>query len=343
MRIRIRTVLVALAVVLVLLVVGGLTAVGWAVVLGPKARPVTDRSFQATPERLARGRYLAEGPAHCFHCHSNHDFSDPTYPVIPATKGAGWVMPIPELRMIASRNITSDVETGLGGWTDDEIARAIREGVSRDGSALFPLMPYPAFASLSDEDLASIVVYLRTIPPVRNRVPARDLPFPLSFLVNTMPAPITEPVPAPPSATPEERGRYLVTLATCHGCHTPADQGEPLPGLDFAGGEVFHDPGQGMKEFVSANITPDPSGIAHYDLDVFRATIRSGRLPGRTLNHIMPLEFFRNMTDEDLGDIWAHVKTLTPVRHRVSNTDPPTLCPRCNRAHGLGELNVSVP
>lgn len=343
MRIRVRTVLIGVVAIVALLVVGVLTAVGWEVVLGPKARPVTNRSFEATPERLARGRYLAEGPAHCFHCHSNHDFSDPSYPIIPATKGAGWVMPIPELRMIAARNITADVETGIGAWSDDEIARAIREGISRDGSALFPLMPYLEFAQLSDEDLASIVVYLRTIPPVRNRVPARDLPFPLSVLVKTMPVPITEPRPAPPSTTPEERGRHLATIATCSGCHTPAVQGEPLPGLDFAGGGVIHDPGQGMKEVFTLNITPDASGIAHYDLEFFRALFRTGRLPGRTLNHIMPFEFFRNMTDEDLGDLWAYVKTLEPIQHRVSNTDPPTLCPRCNQTHGLGELNVSTP
>ena len=90
---------------------------------------MTDRKFDVTEARVARGKYLVEGPASCFHCHSEHDFSTPTDPIVEAKKGAGWVMPIPELNNIAARNITPDPETGLGSWTDDEIARAIREGV----------------------------------------------------------------------------------------------------------------------------------------------------------------------------------------------------------------------
>ena len=85
-------------------------------------------------------------------------------------------MPIPELNNIAARNITPDPETGIGAWTDDEIARAIREGVRKDGTALFPVMPYLDFATMDDEDVKSIVVYLRTIPAVKNTVPTRQLP-----------------------------------------------------------------------------------------------------------------------------------------------------------------------
>ena len=85
-------------------------------------------------------------------------------------------MPIAELNYISARNITPDVETGIGSWSDDEIARAIREGVRKDGTALFSLMPYLDFATLDDEDVKAIVVYLRTIPPVRTgRVGGRIL------------------------------------------------------------------------------------------------------------------------------------------------------------------------
>ena len=171
-------ILLGLVLLIVLVVVGGLSAVGWEVVLGPKARPVTARTFERSEARLARGKYLAENVTHCFFCHSDHDFTNPEYPVLPGREGAGWPMPIPEVGKIASRNITSDPETGLGNWTDDEIARALQEGVSRDGSALFPLMPYLDFANLDDEDVASIVVYLRTVPPVKNTVPKRELVFP---------------------------------------------------------------------------------------------------------------------------------------------------------------------
>src|SRR5690349_971267 len=157
MAIRAKTLILGVLGLFVLLVLGGITAIGWQVVLGPDARPTTAEKFQVTDARLARGKYLVEGPAACFHCHSEHDFSNPEYPIKEEKKGAGWVMPIEELNNIASRNITSDTETGIGAWTDDEVARAIREGVSRDGSALFPVMPYPSFASMDDEDVKSIV------------------------------------------------------------------------------------------------------------------------------------------------------------------------------------------
>jgi mono/diheme cytochrome c family protein len=338
---RARTVILGLLVLVVLLVAGLITSIGWEVVLGPKARPTTGRTFEVTEARLARGKYLAEGPAHCLHCHSAHDMSVPTFPTIPATRGAGWQLPIPELGAVYAPNITSDPDTGLGNWTDDEIARAIQEGVSRDGTALFPVMPYPNLARLDEEDLASIVVYLRSLPPVRNEMPRSQLVFPLSFIVNTIPEPLGEPSRSHPASTPAERGEYLANIATCKDCHSPTDdQGMPLPGLEFGGGASFHPPTPDAREVFSPNITPDPSGIAHYDATLFVQVFRSGRLPGRILNHVMPFEYFRNMTDEDLRDLFAYLQTLPAVQHRVSNDDPPTPCAVCGGSHGLGELNV---
>jgi len=341
MRIRLKTVVLSLVVVLLIAVIGGISMVGWQVVLGPDKRPTSAEKFDATEARLARGKYLVEGPAHCFFCHTEHDLTgpEPLYPIVQAKKGAGWVMPIPELNNPAARNITQDPETGIGNWTDDEIARAIREGVRKDGTALFPIMPYMEFSRMDDEDVKSIVVYLRTVPAVKNTVPKRQLPGPLEYLVNTMPKPLTTPQPSHPSATPEERGSYLVTIAGCDGCHTITKDGVPMPGMKFGGGQRFDIPGVERPVFT-ANLTSDPSGIAHYDESLFIQTLRTGQMGGRTLNHIMPFEFFKNMTDEDMRDIFAFLRSQPPVKHRVSNTDPPTLCPICNQTHGLGELNV---
>src|SRR5262245_60531240 len=340
-----KRVVLGIVVLLVLLVVVVISKIGWAVVLGPKARPVTSRKFEATETRLVRGKYLTEGPAHCFFCHTEHDLTQHQAPIVQTKKGAGWAMPIPELNNISSKNITSDRETGLGAWTDDEIARAIQEGISRDGHALFPVMPYLDFASLDEEDIASIVVYLRTIPAVRNQVAPRNLPFPLEYIVKTIPTPKTAASPPHSTATPVDRGKYLVRTAGCAGCHTPADQGNPLPGLAFGGGERFEIPmpGGATKTFFSANITRDPSGIQHYDEAMFIETLHTGQVKGRELSFVMPFEFFKNLTDEDLRDIFAYLGTITPVKHRVSNSDPPTLCPLCKRTHGLGELNVVAP
>jgi mono/diheme cytochrome c family protein len=340
MRVRAKVVILSLLAVVLLVVLGGITAIGWQVVLGPKARPVTDRKFEVTQARLERGKYLVEGPAACFHCHSDHDLSQPNYPIIQAKKGAGWAMPIPELNNIAARNITPDPETGLGTWSDDEIARAIREGVRKDGTALFPVMPYMDFAKMDDADVEAIVVYLRTIPPVRNQVPARALPFPLEHIVKTMPTPITQPQPSHPAATPAQRGEYLVGIASCRECHSRSDQGQPVPGMAFGGGNLFPDLGQAGKSVFSVNITQDPSGIAHYDESLFIQTLRTGAVSTRTLSHIMPFEFFKNITDDDLRDMYAFLRTQPPVRHRINNTDPPTMCPICEQSHGLGNSNM---
>lgn len=93
---------------------------------------------------------------------------------------------------------------------------------------------------------------------MRNPLPRTTLDFPLSRIVNMMPKPLASPV-APPAE--EARGAYLVKMAECESCHTPAVQGEPLEGMAYAGGFEFNIIGTG-KTVVSANITPDPSGIA---------------------------------------------------------------------------------
>ena len=339
MKVRARTVILGLLGLLVLVVLGLITKIGWQVVLGPKARAVTGRKFEVTQARLDRGKYIVEAQASCFHCHSEHKLTDPEFTMVEGKKGSGQILPIPELGQVVAPNISPDPETGIGKWTDDEVARAIQEGVNKDGRALFPIMPYMRFRNFTDEDLASVIVYLRSIPPVKNTLPLTKLNFPLNFIVKTIPEPLTTPAAQPPRTTPEARREYLVeTIIGCGDCHTPTNQGVPLPGMGYAGGETFDDPSQ-QKTIFSANITMDASGIAHYDEALFINTLRTGQIPGRMLSHIMPFEAFRNMTDEDLKDVFAYIKTRPPVKHRISNVDPPTLCPLCNKTHGLGELN----
>jgi hypothetical protein len=138
MRVRAKSIVLGILVLLVLLVIGGLTAVGWQIVLGPDARPVSSEKFEATEARLARGKYLAEGVLRLLPLpHRNTTLPTPNTPSCQAKKGSGWVMPIPELNNIASRNITPDPETGIGTWSDDEVARAIREGVRKTAAPSF--------------------------------------------------------------------------------------------------------------------------------------------------------------------------------------------------------------
>lgn len=95
---------------------------------------------------------------------------------------------------VQAQNITADKETGIGGWTDGEVLRAIREGVTHDGTALFPMMPYQSYARLSDDDGMAIVAYLRTLPAVNHPIAKRELKFPVNFIVKFMPQPLTGPV-----------------------------------------------------------------------------------------------------------------------------------------------------
>ncbi|HKR23236.1 MAG TPA: hypothetical protein VJS17_11605, partial [Pyrinomonadaceae bacterium] len=236
---------------------------------------------------------------------------------------------------LVAPNITPDVETGAGAWTDEQFARAIREGVGHDGRKLFPIMPYKHFRAMSDEDLASVVVYLRTIEPVRNVLPKTKVPEPLK---NALPEhqPIDGPVSAPDTSDAVAHGKYLVALGSCASCHTPVKDGLPMSHLEFAGGMSFKGP---WGDVNSANITPDASGISYYDEALFIKTLRTGHVGSRKLSSIMPWGYFRNMTDDDLKSIFAYLRTLRPVQHRVDNTELPTDCPICKRRHGYGEMN----
>jgi mono/diheme cytochrome c family protein len=308
--------------------------VGWRPFIGPRARPLTDRKFEATPERLARGEYLFAG---CAGCHSPHDWTKHEPAVLPGMLGAGMVMPIEELPgRIVAPNLTPDLETGSGTWTDDMMARAIREGIGHDGRALFPLMPYPHFRNLPDEGLASLVIYIRSLPPARNPLPKTEIIFPVKYLIRSVPEPLTAPVPPPDFSTPLKRGEYMVNLAGCTDCHTPQRQGQPLKGLDYAGGFILTGP---WGRVAAANITPDASGISYYDEQLFLQVMHTGYVKARPLSQIMPWWDFKGFADEDLKAMFAYLQTLPPVKHRVDNAEPPTLCRICGNRHGAGDKN----
>jgi mono/diheme cytochrome c family protein len=325
--------------VLVLGAVGstGITAtIGWRPIIGARARPLTDRRFDPTPARLERGAYLTKGVTPCLVCHSETDTKNLWLPK-PGTEGSGQRWVEPELGWMVVPNITPDRETGAGDWSDDAIARAVREGIGHDGRTLFPLMPYSNFKTMTDEDLAAVIVYLRTLPPVRKALPKSAIPFPVNRLINSAPEPIEGIVTAELS-TPETRGQYVATIAGCTDCHTPLDdRNQPMTSLAFGGGGVVAV--QGHEPVASANITPSANGIPYYTEELFMETIRTGRVRARQLSDVMPWRFYRNMTDEDLKSVFAYLKSLKPVDHYVDNSLPRTKCARCGHEHGGGERN----
>jgi mono/diheme cytochrome c family protein len=330
----------SLVAVVVALVAGITFTIGWRPFVGPRARPLTARRFEPTPERLARGTYLVNHVTPCMECHASHKWDEHEAPIDAQWLGAGQELPVKGLPgHVVAPNISPDPETGAGTWTDDQLARAIREGIGHDGRALFPLMPYQHYRHMSDEDVASIIVYLRSLPPARRRQPATQIIFPVRYLMRTVPEPILASVPAPDVSTAERRGAYLATIGACGECHTPQDdRGQPIRGLEFSGGFVFDGP---WGRVASANLTPDPSGIPYYNVDLFKEVLRTGYVKARRVNQIMPWHAFGGMTDDDLSAIFAYLTTLPPVVHRVTNAEdvPPTFCRLCRHTHGYGDRN----
>ena len=332
-----RWLLIGVISVAVLLAIAITFTMGWTPFLGPRTRALTNRTFEPTPRRLERGRYIATAQTGCLYCHTLHDWAAPGTPMVAGMEGGGEVLPYADLPgRIVAPNLTPDPETGAGRWTDDQLARAIREGVGHDGRALFPIMPYMHYHNMSDEDLASVVVYLRSLPPVHNRLPATEIIFPVKYLIRTAPQPVTAPVPDVSSADQLKYGTHLADQAGCIDCHTPQVRGENVPGMDFAGGFSFTGP---WGNVASANITPDPSGIPYYDEALFLNVMRTGQVRARKLSPVMPVMVYKNLTDEDLKAIFAFLRTTKPVKHRVDNSEPVAECKLCNQKHGAGNEN----
>jgi len=302
--------------------------IGWRPFIGPKTRATTNRQFERTPERVARGKYLVQGLLGCEDCHTESDWTQHGAPKAAGKELAGQAFPLPGFPgTLKAPNLTPDPETGAGNWTDDQIARAIREGIKHDGTTLFPMMPYSQYKQLSDEDLASVVVYIRSLPPVRNPLPPSRINFPVNYLVRGAPEPVTTPVSGPVQ-DPVARGKYMASVGC--GCHNTNSQ------LAYAGGESLVGP---WGSVVSANITPDASGISYYSEETFMTVLRTGYVGARRLNSIMPFGDFKNLTDDDLKAIYAYLRTVQPIKHHVDNSLSATYCKLCKQKHGAGDQN----
>ncbi len=309
----------------------------------PVPKPVekpTAFTAQPTPARLARGRYLVETVAGCFDCHTVHHFVNGQWVAVNGRKGAGQVfpagfVPLPPGARVVAPNITPDRQTGIGSWTDAEIERAIRHGVAKGGRPLFDLMPYWQFRVLSNEDVKSIIVYLRSLPPVHNALPVTRMPFPMKVSMNDDLVP-----PLPKDASPLVRhGWELVRVAGCEDCHTPIlAGGRRPPSLMFTGGLRFQGP---FGTVFSPNITFGPSGIGFMSEAMFSRTLRTGRLNGTgyRLKPPMPFAAFRHLKQSDIKAIYAYLRTFRPVSKETGKTDVSTPRQTAGERPVLGHRN----
>jgi len=279
--------------------------------------PLPDIHASTDPEVIRRGEYLVRGPAHCAACHTSKDEAADSGAFPPLSGGRAFSAA--PLGVIYSKNLTPDPETGIGRYSDAQIARMLRLSVRPDGKASVQLlMP---FANLSDGDLTAIISYLRAQPAVRNPVPENRFT-PIGKVVKSF-APVFKPrtnvVPAartPEMAPTVERGEYLArTVANCVGCHTRRD---PISfaavSAEFSGGaemEPASRPGADPSIwFVTPNLTPAHGSALNKfpDRETFVARFQKGGV--HHLGSPMPWEAFGQMSTADVGALYEYLRSL---------------------------------
>lgn len=264
---------------------------------------------------IARGKYLAFGPAHCASCHMPMDKMEAVEQGMDMPLIGGWKLSIPPGTFTAM-NLTPDPETGIGNYTDGELARALRHMVKKDGSGL---MPFMAFQDLSDYDIKAIISFLRSQPAVKNEVPKTKYKF-LGKALLAMGAIKPEgPSKTPPAHVPMDSsiayGEYVArSVGNCQGCHTEFDMmtGAYIGG-DFGGGNIMgSDPHIPGLSFVTPNLTPHPTDghMIDWDEEIFVERMQAGRVHRGSP---MPWGANSKMTETELKAIWRFLQTLEPV------------------------------
>lgn len=256
----------------------------------------------AAEPTLARGEYIVRGPGGCGNCHT------PIGPQGPEMDKelTGRVVEDGEAFRAVAPNLTAAGE--IAGWTDAELAKAIREGLRPDGSLIGPPMPFSMYRGLSDDDLASIVMFLRSLPANPSELPASEyrIPLPPAY------GPPVESVAAPAQGVTAEYGAYLAgPIAHCLECHTPmGPQGPDFSRLG-AGGFEFHGP-WGVS--VASNLTGSEDGLAGYSDEEIATMITKGVRPdGSPMMPPMPYGYLAGFTPEDLQAVILYLRSLPPL------------------------------
>jgi mono/diheme cytochrome c family protein len=306
--------------VIVLAVAGILTYVKTAL---PNAEPASDIKIDYTAERISHGKYLVTSVMACVACHSKRDFTKFTGPVVEGTYGSGGEFFGKTFGFPGDFYAPNLTSTHLKDWTDGEVLRAITTGVSKDGHALFPLMPYLQYGKLDREDIYDVIAYIRTLDPIEAAVPPSEPSFPMNFIINTIPheAAFTT---RPDTTDLLAYGKYLFTSASCQECHTRKVNGTPVEGMSLAGGFEFPFPDGTIVR--SMNITPDKeTGIGTWTEEQFiqkfksygdSSFVASEVKPGG-FKTMMPWTSYGTMKEKDLKAIYAYLRSVPPIKNTV--------------------------
>ena len=289
--------------------------------------PVEKVTFRAdpTPERIARGKKLAS--ALCAGCHMD--------PTTQRLTGKHMADAPEEFGYLYAPNITKHPTRGIGTWTDSELAYLLRTGVKRDGQYAPPYMA--KLPHMSDEDLASIIAFLRSDDPMveaSDQVAPRTRPSLLTKILShtvfkKLPYP-DRPITAPPLSDRVAYGRYLVFGLECYPCHSAdfktMNVAEPEKSAGYmGGGNILLD--LQRKPIRSANLTSDAeTGIGRWSERDFVAALHGGFRPDRTpIRYPMPP--IPELSDEEAGAIYAYLRTVPPIRNAFERNLPPPPAP----------------
>jgi mono/diheme cytochrome c family protein len=289
----------------------------------PYSRQVVALQAPRDAAHVQKGQFLYERSLLCWDCHGSQGSHSPSEPQAGGREfnmtGIG-----PGFGYVYGTNVTPDVDTGIGAWSDGEVVRAIREGISSDGHLIFPVMAYQFYHGLSDDDVLSLVAYLRSLPPVRRPTPARHLSFAAKALIAVgalkPESPIVSAVAGPPAGPTATWGEYLAWhRAGCAECHSPRDpRTATLDDTRPLAGGLFPFPEEGF-ETTGSNLTRDTAtGIGAWTEEQFGAALRTGVRPnGAVMLPFMPWPAYSQWSPDDVRALWLYLRSLPAVSHQV--------------------------
>jgi mono/diheme cytochrome c family protein len=266
--------------------------------------PATAWAAQDNFVQVERGRYLVTA-GDCMPCHTVPGGT-------PYAGGRGLATPF---GTINSANITPDLQTGIGAWSEDDFVRALHEGRRPDGNYLYPAFPYPSYTKISRADADDIYAFLRTLPAVANAVNRDTLPFPFDLRISMLGwnALFFKPgrfVPDPKQSAEYNRGAYLVEgLGHCGSCHTP---------INTLGGTKGDEAYQGglLQAWLAPNITDDLRvGLGKWSADDVVQYLKTGRnLHSQASGPMAEVVAYSTsqMTDADLRAMATYLKARGP-------------------------------
>jgi mono/diheme cytochrome c family protein len=254
---------------------------------------------------VERGSYLVNGLLTCGNCHTPRGPGG-VFAMDKQLSGGPqeWDRPTYKVR---GANITQDKETGIGNWSEADLKRAITSGTRPNGAPLAPIMPYGFYKVFTASDLDAVVAYVRSVAPVSNKVPT---PVYKAAMHVDIPLGAEKQMTASDLDTPVKRGFYLATIAHCMECHTPMvnDRHDFVNDLG-KGGEEFKGP---FGVSISRNITShrEKGIVAWTDAEIKGAITRGERKDGTKLKPPMAFQLYATMTDHDLNDLIAYLRTV---------------------------------